>query len=108
VIFGNPQEFTIECVLDKRETDPDQYSFGHIAIWAGRFMLGDFLLPVLLNTPAFFFKESLNYCGQRRDEKLMAQLFRIASIPSGVPPLLQIPQIHKQPAVNSAFKGSCC
>ncbi len=31
-------------------------------------MLGDFLLPVLLNIPALFFKESLNYCGQRSDE----------------------------------------
>ena len=68
MIFGNPQKFAIECVLDKRETDSPQYSFGHIAIWAKEFMLGDFLLPVLLNTPALFFKESLNYCGQRRDE----------------------------------------
>ncbi len=39
VIFGNPQKFAIECVLDKRETDSPQYSFGHIAIWAEEFML---------------------------------------------------------------------
>jgi len=71
MIFGDWKEFSIECAISDRRKTNGQILFGRIAIWAEGCRLGDFLLTVILNVPALFFRESLKDCGQRRDETLM-------------------------------------
>ncbi|MEA5516988.1 Imm42 family immunity protein [Nodularia sp. UHCC 0506] len=71
MILGDKQEFALECVVDRTETDPQDYLFGHIALWAGDSMIGDFSLTVILDIPYAYFKDSLTECGQRKDPFLM-------------------------------------
>ncbi|HLP89364.1 MAG TPA: Imm42 family immunity protein [Nostocaceae cyanobacterium] len=71
MILGNKEEFALECVVDNTESEPSDYIFGHIALWAGKFMIGDFTQTVILDVPYDYFKNSLVHCGQRKDPILM-------------------------------------
>lgn len=71
MLFGDKQELAIECVLDQIESDPQDYLFGHIALWAGGFVIGDFSQTVILNVPYTYFKYSLTECEKRQEPTLM-------------------------------------
>lgn len=70
MLLGDKQELALECVLDQRESDPQDYLFGHIAVWAGGMVIGDFSQIVILNVPYTSFKYSLTECGKRQDPTL--------------------------------------
>ncbi len=72
MMFGDKEEFGIECILDRRESDPPKYVFGHIAMWAGGDRIGNFSITVMLGIPVQAFYSSLKYCGKRKDVALMA------------------------------------
>ncbi len=71
MILGNQPEFALECLVDQKESDPLDYLFGYIALWAGGFIIGDFTQLVMLDVPYAYFQDSLIECGQRKDIDLI-------------------------------------
>lgn len=71
MLLGDKKEFALECVVNPTDNDSQEYSFGHIALWAGESIIGDFSLTVILDVPYSYFKQSLTECGQRKDPILM-------------------------------------
>ncbi|RUS97107.1 hypothetical protein DSM107003_18480 [Trichormus variabilis SAG 1403-4b] len=71
MLLGDKQELALECLLDSRESELQDYLFGHIALWAGGYAIGDFSLTVMLNVPYSYFQSSLTECGKRQDSNLM-------------------------------------
>jgi hypothetical protein len=70
MIFGNKDEFSIECNVDRLDTYSKNDSFCHLTTWIKGNMVGDLSDTVLLGSTILSFRESLKYCQSRDDEEL--------------------------------------
>ena len=69
MIFGDKERFAIECIVNEKITNLE-YIFGSIVIWIDTEKLGQSSLLVILKVSVTAFKQSLRYCGNRKDKKL--------------------------------------
>jgi|GEM_PF-2057924 len=72
MLFGDKQDLALECELEQWKGSSSADIFGHIAVWAGGFSIGDFSLLVMLNIPYIHFGDSLQECGKRHDPFLIS------------------------------------